>query len=338
MGDEHEVAGANLDRVRRVEEMILGPALYTGEELAGATGMALADAERLWAELGFPPVAPDVRHFTEADAEVLHNVAEFRQWDVIDFEDIAGMTRVLGQALSRAAGAETRLIMAGTEALGDTAEAGAAAEVDEDELLETAVNLGVEVSERFLSYVWRRHLAAALRRALDPRPTEVVGFADLVGYTRLSARMEPSELPELLGRFQQLATVQVGAQGGQVVKLIGDAIMFVAPDPPSGALAALGLRDAMHDDRESPRVRVGLAMGPLVHLEGDVYGETVNRASRVSELARPDTVLVDEDMAAALAGRPDLTVRPTRPHRLKGIGVTRLWALRRAPGEAADTG
>jgi adenylate cyclase len=359
MGEHEADHGANEERIRRVEESILGSALYTGEELARLTGVPLEDAERLWAELGFAPVAPDQRHFTEADAEVLRNVAEFRQWGVVGFDDIAAMTRVLGQALARAAGAEARLIMTGVARPGrrhrgraghgraGTPEAAEAAEphgddegapsatasLEHDDALETAVTVGAEVSERFLSYVWRRHLAAALRRALDPRPTEVVGFADLVGYTRLSARLEPAELPALLGRFQQLATTQAGAQGGRVVKLIGDAVMFLAPDPRSAALAALGLRDAMRTDPEAPKVRIGLATGPLVHLEGDVYGDTVNRASRIAELARPDTVLADDDTAAALADAEEVALRPIRPHRLKGIGLTRCWAVR--PARAA---
>lgn len=285
-------------------------------------GVPLEEAERLWMELGFPPVEPDVTWFTEADAEVLGNVAEFRQWDVIGFDDIVSMTRVLGQALARAAGAQARLTLSSLPA-------GQPSSPEDDEALEAAVTLGAQVSERFLSYVWRRHLAAALGRAVDPRPTEVVGFVDLVGYTELSARLDPDELPELLGRFQQVSSAHVAAQGGRIVKLIGDAVMFVAPEPRAAALAALGLRDALAEDDTSPAVRIGMAVGPLVHLEGDVYGDTVNRASRIAELARRDTILVDDDVAAALAGDPEVSLRPLRPHRLKGIGLVRCWVLRR---------
>jgi class 3 adenylate cyclase len=54
-----------------------------------------------------------------------------------------------------------------------------------------------------------RYLAAALRRALDARPAEVIGFVDLVGYTKLAARMDPSELPELLDRFRHVCSLHV---------------------------------------------------------------------------------------------------------------------------------
>lgn len=323
-----EPAPYDESRIRHVEELVLGPAVYTGRELADATGTAFEDAERLWVELGFPPIAPDVRCFTESDAEVLRNVAEFRGWEVVGFEDIVGMTRVLGQAMARAAGAQARLTLTGAETLeadqpqgtGDT----------DTEALDAAVRLGLEVSERFVDYVWRRHLAAALRRALDPRPTEVVGFADIVGYTRLSSAMARPELEALLGRLQHAATVEVTRRGGQVVKLIGDAVLFVVPDAPSAARAALGIRDQLAEDGSAPAVRVGLAMGPLVHLEGDVYGDTVNRSSRIAELARPDTVLADDAVAGAVEDSPDVVARAVRPHRLKGIGMTRCWVIRRA--------
>jgi adenylate cyclase len=314
-------------RLGHVEELVLGPAVYTGLELAAATGMAFEDAERLWVELGFPPIAPDVRCFTESDAEVLRNVAEFRGWEVVGFEDIVGMTRVLGQAMARAAGAQARLTLTGAEAMEGEAAGGAT------EALDAAVTLGLEVSERFIDYVWRRHLAAALRRALDPRPTEAVGFADIVGYTRLSSALDQGELEALLDRFQHAATVEVTRRGGQLVKLIGDAVLFVTPDGAAAARAALGVLDRLADGEPGPSVRVGLAMGPLVHLDGDVYGDTVNRSSRIAELARPDTVLADDGVAAAVEDSHDLVVRAVRPHRLKGIGMTRCWVVRRAAPE-----
>jgi adenylate cyclase len=207
---------------------------------------------------------------------------------------------------------------------------GADVPTEQTEVLDAAVELGLQVSERFLSYVWRRHLVAALARLLDPRPTEVVGFADLVDYSRLSAKLDATELPTLINRFQHVAGTTVAANGGQVVKHLGDGVLFVAPDPLPAAIAAMAIRDALAEDGNAPAVRIGLAMGPLVHLEGDVYGDTVNRASRLAELARPDTVLVDDEVATALAENEDLRLRALRPHRLKGIGIVRAWSVRPA--------
>lgn len=331
MADDEARPAVQSDEVRRhIEDLVLGPPLYTGEEVAQRAGMTIEDAERLWAELGFAPVPRDVPHFSEADAEVLRHVTEFRAWDVVAFEDIVSMTRVLGQTLSRAAGAQARLTLARAEAL--QAE-GADVPADQQGVLDVAVGLGLQVSEQFLSYVWRRHLVDALSRLLDPRPTEVVGFADLVDYSRLSSKLDAVELPALISRFQHVCNKAVTAAGGQVVKLIGDAVMFVAPEPISAALAALAIRDGLAEDSGAPSVRIGLAIGPLVHLEGDVYGDTVNRASRLAELARPDTVLADDELATALADREEVRLSALRPHRLKGIGLVRAWSVR--PGRAS---
>lgn len=326
MADQETPQAAAEEETRRhLEQLVLGPPLYTGEEVAQRAGMTIEDAERLWAELGFAPVPRDLRHFTEDDAEVLRQVTEFLQWDVVAFEDIVSMTRVLGQSLSRAAGAQARLTLARAQVL--QAE-GADVPSDQAGVLDVAVDLGLQVSERFLSYVWRRHLVDALTRLLDPRPIEVVGFVDLVGYSRLSSKLEAGELPALIGRFQHVCNTAVTTAGGQVVKLIGDAVMFVVGEPVSAALAALAIRDGLQEEPEAPAVRIGLAIGPLVHLEGDVYGDTVNRASRLAELARPDSVLADDDLATALADHDEVRLRPLRPHRLKGIGLVRAWSIR----------
>lgn len=316
--------------VEHLEELIVGPARYTGLEVAEMAGMSIDDAEQLWVELGFPPMDRNARRFTEADAEVVRNLRELRQSRLIPFDTIVSMTRVLGQALARVASAQVQITVGGNalplpyEELGQLTP-----EVEQQ--FEEAVQLGVAVNERFIGYAWRRHLAAALRRQLDPQPTETVGFADMVGYTRLTRHLDESELPALLERFQRIAATQVNGNGGRVVKLIGDGVMFLAPRAESAARAALGIRQGMEDDEDAPSVRIGLATGPVVELEGDVYGETVNRASRLAELARPDTILADDATGSELLEHGDITVRPLRPRRLKGIGLVRSWSVRNAP-------
>ncbi|MHB8680483.1 MAG: adenylate/guanylate cyclase domain-containing protein [Acidimicrobiales bacterium] len=316
--------------VEHLEEIILGPARYTGLEVADMAGIPIDEAEQLWVELGFPPMDRNARRFTEADAEVVRNLRELQQSRLIPFETIVSMTRVLGQALSRVASAQVQVTL-GANALSLPLGADGALTPELERQFEDAVALGVAVNERFIGYAWRRHLAAALHRQLDAQPTETVGFADMVGYTKLTRRLDDTELPALLERFQHIATTHVSSNGGRVVKLIGDAVMFVAPAPERAARAALGIRHAMEDHEDAPSVRIGLATGPVVALEGDVYGETVNRASRLAELARPDTILADDPTGSELLDHADITVRPLRPRRLKGIGLVRSWSVRTAP-------
>jgi adenylate cyclase len=309
-------------------ERIVGPARYTAEEIAEASGYGLDECERLWTELGFPPVEPTVRHFTDADLAVLHTLHDTQSRGVVDAETALGGARVLGQALSRVAMAQAQNMAAYA---GTVPEDPAAYEEVRAVLDEALARL-----DSFLLYVWRRHLAAALVRLGDARPTEVVGFADMVGYTRLTAGHGEGELSELVAGFQAVANAHVTAAGGRVLKIIGDAVMFVVPEPESAALAAVGISQAAHATDALPEVRVGLASGPVVEVEGDLYGETVNRASRLVELAHAGTVVVDDATANALSDS-ELRVKPMRPRKLKGLGFVSSWVVR-APrrGEPVD--
>ncbi|MGO9342956.1 MAG: adenylate/guanylate cyclase domain-containing protein [Acidimicrobiales bacterium] len=312
-----------------VPELIIGRPKYTAEEVAGATGMSADDAERLWIELGFPAVDPEIRHFTDADIEVLQTVRDLQASWAVDPQVVLSMTRVLGQALSRVAYAQAENLET-VVAPGDSDSGHPRLELSEQSL-EVANHLLFDGKfERFLSYAWRRHLAEAVRQRLVPRSDtdEIVGFADLVGYSSLTSRMDPQQLPDLIARFERAAYQHVSQAGGRVIKLIGDAAMFMVPNPTAAAIAALGLRAATRNDPSLPSLRIGMAWGPVVAIEGDLFGDTVNRASRLTDICHPGTVLVDDGIGHALNDEEDVVVRALRPRKLKGIGYVRAWVLR----------
>jgi adenylate cyclase len=189
--------------------------------------------------------------------------------------------------------------------------------------------------ESLLSYVWRRHLVAAMFRVAAAGGTDVmrtgalaVGFADLVGFTAISQQLDAAELAALVDRFEALAYEQIARRGGRVVKMIGDEVMFSADTPAIAAEIALALVAAYAGDAALPEVRVGLAYGPALSFEGDLFGPTVNLASRLVNIARPGTVLVSEELAAQFHDTPDFTLRSLRPLRLKGIGRSQVSVLR----------
>lgn len=194
----------------------------------------------------------------------------------------------------------------------------------------------VPAVESLLTYSWRRHLAAALGRALYRPGTEdgderalTVGFADLVGFTALSQRLDIRELAATVDRFENLAYAVAAGHGGRVVKVIGDEVMFVADDPTAAGRLALEI-PAQCEDEGLPNVRVGLASGPALAWEGDYLGPTVNLASRLAAVADPGTVLVSEAVRDELAGDPAFEVHAVRARRLKGLGRTPSFVLRRS--------
>ena len=102
------------------------------------------------------------------------------------------------------------------------------------------------------------------------------------------------------------------------------------------AVAEIGLaiseRATSRDDL--PEVRVGLADGMVLSRLGDVYGEPVNLASRLTSIARPGSVLVDRDLADQLEGDGRFRLRRVPPRPVRGYTLLHPMRLRR--GEDAS--
>lgn len=292
---------------------VLGEPVYTSVEVATAAGVSVDEARRLWRALGFPPVADDQPVFTAADIATLTAAQALVRSAVTSPDVLLQITRTTGQALSRIAEAQVAARADGLDV------AGAAALAD--------------AVEPLLAYVWRRHLVAATLRAAtaatgDGGADVVVGFADLVGFTAFSQRRELAQLASAVDRFEALAYEHIPERGGRVIKMIGDEVMFAIDDPRAAARIGLALVDAVSRDPELPAVRVGLASGPVLAWQGDLYGPTVNLASRLVDIARAGTVLASTDLGTRLAQDDDLLLRRMRGERLKGIGRVRPWVVR----------
>jgi adenylate cyclase len=159
-----------------------------------------------------------------------------------------------------------------------------------------------------------------------------VGFADLVSFTRVVRRLSERELAALVQRFEAVASDVITAHGGRVVKTVGDEVLFVARPGGSAAQIALDVADEIGRDDLLPEVRVGMATGPVVGRLGDVFGTTVNRASRLTSVAPGGGVLVDDALASALASVSGFETTALRRRTLRGIGEVTPSELRRAAG------
>ncbi|HSA79589.1 MAG TPA: adenylate/guanylate cyclase domain-containing protein, partial [Geminicoccaceae bacterium] len=193
----------------------------------------------------------------------------------------------------------------------------------------------------------RPKVAAPALPAGERRQVAVL-FADLAGYTALSQELDAEEVHSLLSRFFDRADRIVEDHGGRVDKHIGDCVMavFGAPiahgnDAERAVRAALALRDAMPglaaDEGRPVRVHVGVATGQVVasgigsagYREYAVTGESVNLASRLTEAAAADEILISDGVRRDLAERLDcedagaLAVKgfaePVRAWRLRGL-------------------
>lgn len=215
-----------------------------------------------------------------------------------------------------------------------------------DPRVELSTEQLIDAVAQIHNFIWRRHLQSFLERGPVPdsgagEPGEVIiGFADIVGYTSLSRRLHLGELETLLEAFESAAHRIITSGSGQVIKSIGDAVMFTAPTPSAAAEIALELH-ALTSDGQLPTLRIGMAAGPALIRMGDVFGEPVNIAARLASAARAGTTLVDQTLADALAEDPaihlnhlsSLSVRGYR--RLKAHALTRH---RHAVGDPGGTG
>jgi adenylate cyclase len=138
-----------------------------------------------------------------------------------------------------------------------------------------------------------------------------------------------AELGRVVQQFEVLTSEVVTSHGGRLVKTLGDEVLFSTHDVAAAAHIAVDLVEAVDRDAILPHVRVGLACGPVVSRFGDVFGTTVNRASRLTAVAEQGCVVVDDAAATALARDPAfrLEALPTQP--LHGLGDVPSWALRR---------
>jgi adenylate cyclase len=309
-----------------IERSLLGArATLTRVEVAERAGVPLELAEELWGQLGFPRTADDDVAFTEKDVAALKMTAELVSEGILEGDSQAALVRTWGRSFARLAEWQAQLL------------AGLALEDDQPEhrigeLVETVTPRVGKLQD----YVWRRHLVSAAQRLLPAVEDDgdgqrlAVAFTDIVGYTSRSKNLTEAELVDLVETFEDETTRAVTAVDGRVIKTIGDEVLYVADSPRALVEVALALTARGEDDDDTfPRVRAGIAYGEVTTRLGDVFGPTVNIASRLTSHARPGTVLVDRGAFEVLTGQhepPD-----TAPD---GTPLAKL--LDRAADELAD--
>ncbi|WP_067070178.1 adenylate/guanylate cyclase domain-containing protein [Carbonactinospora thermoautotrophica] len=324
--NENRSTGARLDR------LLLGEARYTREELAELVGLPHDQARALWRALGFADVPDGVRMFTDLDLEALRRVRLLIDSGHIDPRLAVRISRALGYTTARLA------IWQGTalvEHLAETGQLGEDAERRGERAYEIAAELIPEL-EWLLIYAWRRHFAAAATRFVPAAADEevalftlAVGFADLVDYTELSRQLNERELAELVDVFEEHAADTIAGAGGRLIKTIGDEVLFVADEPDTAAEIGLRLVEELDALHNLPKLRVGIAYGSVIGRQGDVYGTTVNLASRLTTLAPASTVVIDPAMAEALAGDERYELIPMPQRSVHGFGLVEPLRLRR---------
>jgi class 3 adenylate cyclase len=151
-------------------------------------------------------------------------------------------------------------------------------------------------------------------------------FADISGSTSLYDRLGDLVARELVARCLQEMTTEVLAHGGMVVKTIGDEIMATFPLADCALASACGIQTTlaagMPNAGVALTVRIGVHYGSLIREAGDVFGDAVNVAARITAMALPGEILTSQETIhacdAARGTMAGLMVLPMRRAPIKG--------------------
>jgi adenylate cyclase len=331
-----------------IETLLLGgERTLKRREVAAAVGFSLYSARKLWRALGMPNFTDDDLAFTQAELEPLKVMPRLVREGKLTEEAAISVSRAIGQMTDRMVVWQVEALvedMISSQGMTDS-EARIA-------LLERLPDL-IGPLEEMLVYSWHRQLAAGVQRLVvraqaglesseegrdgteDDAPlplARAVGFADLVSYTSLSRRMNERTLAQLVQRFENRCSEIITVGGGRLVKTVGDEVLYIAETPAAGAQIALALSKEFAEDEILPQCRVAMVWGRVLSRLGDIYGPTVNLAARLTAIAEPGQVLVDDVTAKALGGDDRFVLEAREPEMVRGFGEIHPVALRHGAG------
>jgi adenylate cyclase len=301
----------------------------TGREAAEKAGVDYETARQLRRAMGMPEIGEDDVEFDDLDVEVLLVLKRLHEWGV-PLGDLLDVARVYGQAFMRIADAETHVFK--ERFVQPLLDEGKGAREIEDQLA-PMVEAALELLGSAMDYVHRRHLAMALQQltAGSTRSgSEVltVGFADLVDFSKIADNLQGAGLSEMVERFEDVSIRNCLDHNVRLVKMIGDATMFVSPDSDRAVATATAIVEEVRNDDVLADARAGLDRGEVVPLGGDYFGRATNVSARITAFARPGTTVISKEVLESLSGEPD--VGRVGSHRLKGVGRVSMYKLRTA--------
>ena len=342
-------AAAEVDPTERTtlaghESLLLGtPPSLTLTELAQRAGTSVEVAQKFWRAMGFADVQPDEVRFTDQDVAALQDTVALLDEtsdSSLASASVLELLRAQSYTMDRLVLWELETFVTDlSERLGLDDTAARLVALDRIDGL-------VELLSRQLTYVWRRHMASILGRTdaeVSTRGREdagpdlyplirSLGFVDIVSFTQRAQGMSKAALTHMLEDFENTARDVITSRGARVVKTIGDAVMYISDDLLIAADVVTALVDELQKGPDAIRVRASLVEGRVISRSGDVFGPTVNLASRLVDAAEPGGIRLDESTAMAILRSPEAArYRVGQCHEVvaKGLGQIVPWSLER---------
>jgi len=299
-------------------DVLQGPGrpIHSLRTAADALGTSVDEVATAWAVMGLRISDPEALALSQADVDGLQTWVAIKA--LVGDDAALAFLRVLGNAMARVAEA-----------------GGTMARIAQPDLLVThsgdelttakAYRAVTEITHRFgvlINAVFRQHIVSA-RTHFEGVITDAsasvtcgIGFADLTGFTTLTQILTPTELLDLLVEFGGTVSDLVHADGGRVVKFIGDEVMWVTSTPELLVKVAMDLVEHSRAREAGLQVRAGLGYGSVLAIGGDYFGNPVNLAARLVGAAAPGQILASNDVRDELAAWQAI---PQEPLILKGF-------------------
>src|SRR6516162_5806479 len=160
----------------------------------------------------------------------------------------------------------------------------------------------------------------------EQRKLAAIMFTDMVGYSALSQRDDKLAL-ELLEEHRELLRNTFAEFNGTEIKTIGDGFLVEFNSALEAAQCAIAIQRALakrNADAAAERqiqVRIGVHIGDVIHRGGDVYGDGVNIASRIEQLAGAGGICVSMDVERQIRNAVETRFEKLAPSELKNISV-----------------
>ena len=164
------------------------------------------------------------------------------------------------------------------------------------------------------------------------RKLAAIMAADVVGYSRLMRADETGTLTAMKALWSEVVQPSVRTHRGRVFKLMGDGMLaeFASVvDPANSAEAiqtAANERAAEQVDEKAIRLRIGINLGDVVMDGSDLYGDGVNIAARLQEVAEPGGIALSATTQEYLRGKTEFVFADAGERTLKNIDQpVRVW-------------
>ena len=177
-------------------------------------------------------------------------------------------------------------------------------------------------------------LSACRSPRMTTRRLAAILAADVVGFSALMSRDEEGTLARVKRLRREVIDPRVHAHGGRVFKATGDGLLAEFPSPVEAVRCAVEVQDALaseaaQESSQALQMRIGINLGDIIIEEdGDVFGEGVNIAARLEQLAEPGSILVSHKVCEEVRGKLPYAFEDRGEQHVKNIAnPVRIYAL-----------